>query len=772
MTNRRGKMSLTKLSKIELEAFRGGTQPLSMELPPSKPIVLLFGENGTGKSSIVDAIDFVCNRNIGIKEARSSVRANHLPSLGRKAAEIRAKVVSDGQVFSANLRGESVLGDPATGQPRVQILRRDRIHLLVAAQPAERYKQLREFVTIPLLDSSEAALRTACQNAGNDYDGKSAAVADAQSIIEKQWKEAGSPGETPLAWAEGLKSGLVSELRKRQVKGRAIATELSKACAQREDLRRAQAEADATNLALRVAREAFEKLASENVRGAAHLLQVLQASLSFIDASGPDPCPVCESSVGTADLKNRLQQRVIALQTLEEASERIRAYQATLTRQLGAIESAGKALVASVRTLKKYLQSSRVLPSGVPVDWTSWSGLDGQEGEDTLRQALSLWAVLEGEPLAVEAKIGHLEKEATRSGLAKDALERLHEAEARAAELSIVSSKLEGLLAIVADERKKHVDAVLDEISASVNDMYGFIHPGEPLGDLRFFLDPKQQGSLNLESTFAGAQQVPPQAYFSDSHLDTLGICLFLAIALRDAKPIVVLDDVLTSADAQHTERFMDLLLKKAGRFGQLILTSHYRPLLERLKRQGSSTVEVVELAAWSPEKGIRYASSRIRTAELRSLIDEIPFNRETAASKAGIFVEEVLDRLTLTLKLKTARGSKGELTIGQLAEGISSKVAKVIVATPKGGSPVPIGELIRKIADMKDVRNQVGSHFSLAGMFIPDQDVLTFCGDVLKVVEAFFCPSCASSPDKNKNGACWECGCGQRQLSPLVMPS
>lgn len=761
-----------KLNKIELEAFRGSTQPLSIDLSASKPIVLLFGENGTGKTSIVDAIDFVCNRNIGIKEARSSVRAKHLPSLGRKAAEVRAKVVAGDLTFSANLTGESVSGDPANGQPRVQILRRDRIHLLVAAPPAERYKQLREFVTIPFLDSSEAALRTACLNAGNDYDAKTATVADAQAVIEKQWKEAGSLGETPLAWAEGLKSGLANELRKRQNKGRTIATALSTAGAQCEGLRRAQAEADATAADLKAAHEGFEKLASQSVQGADHLLHILQATLSFLDAAGPDPCPVCESSAGTAGLKERVQQRVAALETLAAAAERIRSHEGTMARQTGAIESAGRAFVASLRILKKHLRTSPVLPSGATIDWTQWPGLDVEDGEDPVDQALSLWAILEAEAPAVEAKIGHLEKEATRSSLAKEALERLREAEAKAADLFIVSSKMEGLLGIVSDERKKHVDAVLDEISASVNDMYGFIHPAEPLGDLRFFLDPKQQGSLNLESTFAGAQQVPPQAYFSDSHLDTLGICLFLAIALRDPKPIVVLDDVLTSADAQHTERFLDLLLKNAGDFGQLILTSHYRPLLERLKRQGSSSVDVIELAAWSPEKGIRHAATRIRAVELRSLIDEIPFNREAAASKAGIFVEEVLDRLTLTLKLKTARGGKGELTIGQLAEGISSKVAKFVVATPKGGLPVPIGELLRKIADMKDVRNQVGSHFSLAGMFIPDQDVLIFCADVLRVVEAFFCPACASPPDKNKNGGCWECGCGQRQLAPLVMPS
>ena len=60
-----------KLAAVHLEGFRGATRRISVKFDPSKPVSVLFGENGTGKSSVVDAIDFACNQNFGSLVAKS-----------------------------------------------------------------------------------------------------------------------------------------------------------------------------------------------------------------------------------------------------------------------------------------------------------------------------------------------------------------------------------------------------------------------------------------------------------------------------------------------------------------------------------------------------------------------------------------------------------------------------------------------------------------------------------------------------------------------------
>ena len=45
-----------KVSKLSLFGFRGATQPVEINFDTTKPVTLVFGENGTGKSTIADAL--------------------------------------------------------------------------------------------------------------------------------------------------------------------------------------------------------------------------------------------------------------------------------------------------------------------------------------------------------------------------------------------------------------------------------------------------------------------------------------------------------------------------------------------------------------------------------------------------------------------------------------------------------------------------------------------------------------------------------------------
>jgi len=55
----------SRIEQLKVCAFRGATTELVIAFDPGKPVTMIFGENGTGKSTIVDAIGFVCNGNLG-----------------------------------------------------------------------------------------------------------------------------------------------------------------------------------------------------------------------------------------------------------------------------------------------------------------------------------------------------------------------------------------------------------------------------------------------------------------------------------------------------------------------------------------------------------------------------------------------------------------------------------------------------------------------------------------------------------------------------------
>ena len=155
-----------------------------------------------------------------------------------------------------------------------------------------------------------------------------------------------------------------------------------------------------------------------------------------------------------------------------------------------------------------------------------------------------------------------------------------------AAELNQLSQKLEKALEIVLRQRKDYVEEILAAISGEVERLYTALHPGEGIGKVRFHLKDKGIGSLEFFANFLDIPDVPPQAYYSESHLDTLGICVFIALSkyFITEDTIIILDDVMTSVDGPHLDRFMNLLHAEVGNFNQVIVTTHYRPWRDRYR--------------------------------------------------------------------------------------------------------------------------------------------------------------------------------------------
>ena len=93
---------------------------------------------------------------------------------------------------------------------------------------------------------------------------------------------------------------------------------------------------------------------------------------------------------------------------------------------------------------------------------------------------------------------------------------------------------------------------------------------GEPLVELHF--TPTNDCVRRLLSQAS----CDPRAFLSEGHLDSLGLCLFLATVRTFNTPgtLLVLDDVLTSIDKDHRHRVAELLLEEFGDF-QLVLTTH-----------------------------------------------------------------------------------------------------------------------------------------------------------------------------------------------------
>lgn len=70
-----------RVERLQFKNFRGAAKPVTFEFQSNQSIVLIFGENGTGKSTIADALDFLCNNEFGSLTLRSGTTPkNHIVS--------------------------------------------------------------------------------------------------------------------------------------------------------------------------------------------------------------------------------------------------------------------------------------------------------------------------------------------------------------------------------------------------------------------------------------------------------------------------------------------------------------------------------------------------------------------------------------------------------------------------------------------------------------------------------------------------------------------
>jgi hypothetical protein len=364
--------------------------------------------------------------------------------------------------------------------------------------------------------------------------------------------------------------------------------------------------------------------------GSADLVAILGAAKAYLDKR-PDPsqCPLCESAERVAGLSQKVTQRLQQFASLRaaqrEAQTADRAFEAAEQRNQSVRDEA-------VRHAEEFeaVRQAHVWAADIPLP---------PDPCPTAAEDLDAWLGATF-PLPQEWLAIATERQDTRQFLStlQRALETCEANILAQEELDILLPRLERALEIVEEERRRFIDGVLAEIAMEVGRLYEAVHSGEGLNKIRLELDPKRRASLEIGAEFRGLAGTPPQAYFSDSHLETLGLCVFLALAARDdpAQTILVLDDVLSSVDEPHVQRLIEMLYSEALKFRHCLLTTHHGPWGWLHKDR----CQIVGLANWSVQRGLALIPSVPDVDRLRLPVENLP----KAPKKRGqgmLFAEE-----------------------------------------------------------------------------------------------------------------------------------
>ncbi len=776
----------TKISNIKMAGFRGATLPVEIEFDPNKSVTLIFGENGTGKSTIADAFDFVCNQSYGSLDSYSlgGPSRKYVASVNCELIDVEVSLSCGSSTWTALFSKEGPVVTPQNDCPDARILRRKSILKLIEAQPKPRFEELKAFIAVPGIDKSEKALRDAVTETDREYDEATRALAQAEQELEKLWSTEGRPGKTASDWANKEAGKDVAQLISK-------VSEISKIVTAFQDSETALKLLDNAISNQTIAKEYF--VAAETTQAEAEnklatqssmLIKLLNEAKTYITEKTPiNQCPVCEQNIVSEDLVKRLDVRISEMQELSYLVAKMEQAKNVLAAKKLLVTEARKTFCQKAQLLMNSLKSSTFSEvTKLALNWEDFGLLFGfiDPSEDVEQQGRQLYdtAVLCRQSLTKTAE--NEQKSINQYNAIKGHADTLKQKTVEARNLEMLLSQLKVALELVFEQRRSYVEGILEDVSGEAEELFGKLHPGEGIGKIRFWMKQKAIGSLEFDAQFQNMAAVPPQAYYSESHLDTLGICVFLALAkhFKNDKTIIILDDVLTSVDSQHLDRFMTLLQSLSAEFNQLIVTTHYRPWRDRYRwaKGPTANTQVIELGPWTLKGGLQTGEFVTAVSELQKSLQGEQFDCQTVSSKAGIVLESLLDFITLKYRCKIPRNANNEYSLGDLATGIDSKLGKELRSRkPSSASgtktDTPLKPLIEACTADQWIRNTVGCHFSTLGMEITDEDVRQFSKNVLRLASELICDKCGTLPTRRPSGSNWQCQCGEIELYPLVYP-
>ncbi len=711
-------MQLNQVKKIKIHAFRG-IPDLELELDGKNLIVK--GENGTGKSSIVESFEFFFTGNLSNFEGEGTQDLSlikHAPNKNFHAADVVIGVSFDPGNIILERTFMTTPEPPAHLKKYFEeaykgtfILRRSQILEFIISQPADKFRAIASIIGIDQLDNVELSMKRACDalkgtvlskqsgidsiytNISNQLGQKVSSSKQALNVLNSSLTKAGlssiaSFKDVVLASTEFLKGFKSSGNLEEVLQLDALIQELKQFKIDEGILQLVNATADQ-----------LEPLLNEKVHNELFLRDFLSKGLEALETTEADTCPLCGQGI---DREILLEKIKIRLQTLYELSNKANAvrelfstaegrlnWQITSLQRINAkiepfehLKDSHEKLIQAIKDLsnlkERYLEAKLIAP-------------EKQVPKNDFKCTFETINVLID---SLKSKCLSLFESTEISGDWKTKLEAITLANRVGALISEIDinkksvaneqkqlALAEKLYKIFSDTKKEKIAEIYDSIKVNVNSFYSTLHPYDPHRNIEINVVANRRASTQLRIESFGSVE-DPRAFTSEGHLDSLGLCIFLAFAKKFNQDcsLILLDDVVTTIDAQHRGLIAKLLFEEFKSY-QLVITTHdsiwYEQLCAAENAYGvGGNCKNMEIVKWSLESGPQLEPYK---PHWESIVNRINSGDKNGAGEEGrVYLEWLLKRICLNTQaqvpFKTDR-----YTVADLYEPAKSRLLKLV---------------------------------------------------------------------------------------------
>lgn len=311
-------------------------------------------------------------------------------------------------------------------------------------------------------------------------------------------------------------------------------------------------------------------------------------------------------------------------------------------------------------------------------------------------------------------------------------------------------------------KQKEGLQNFIDTFSGTINEFYQYMNPGELFEEIRIVTigEEDELNGITIEYKYKGEWVSPPQKYFSESHLNCFGISFFLAsvVAFNKENKFIVLDDVISSFDTNHRKKFADLLFEKFSDY-QIVLLTHeeqwFQYVRQLAKKKGWSINEI----KWTEAKGTHLDEL---PNDLKELIESsiASGNINFLGNPIRKYLEHILKSICLNLEVKLSFRFNDINEKRMPDEMLSELKSKINKSSVELKAKLPIIDRLASSA-------LLGNLLSHDNPFSPKLgDLKAFWNDIIEFEHLFYCqdPDCKKPDVSLKNydtvAKTIRCGC------------
>jgi DNA repair exonuclease SbcCD ATPase subunit len=681
------KMKITELEIINIRGIK------ELTLHPDGNNFVVWGTNGTGKSAVVDAIDFLLtgqiNRLIGTGtkgitlnrhgahidcEDLSQAYVKALISIDRisQAIEIRRSMDDPGVINCSEDYRDQIEQLEEIAHRGQHILTRREILRFVTATGGDRAKEIQVLMNLSEIDDIRKTMVAVKNKSKRD-------IKTAKGTLEKwETETAVRVGLDEYETAEVLR--VVNEYRTR-LKGKPVA-ELNEDTLQADIDPPKTSETAAgvnitifenniTSLSALVSKDKQDEIHRadvqlrslvDSIHEDANLLRsfstqkLVQEGLEALDESGK--CPLCDIPWEPGALETYLLEKLEDATGVQERIKTINSVANTINAEI----------TKTLTIIANILQPIEMLNiDGVVEAFTTWQ----QESESLgklLKNPVEKYHKTELssehvqrlcapgnfnellDQILEKAKVKFPKKTAEQTAWdilteLKVSVKHLREAQENLEKTRTTASRAESLHNIYIVARDEVLGGLYEEIKDRFVELH---HADEEDFDATFELS---EAALDFEVDFYGRGKHPPHALHSEGHQDSMGVCLFLALSEKLTQGVIdliVLDDVVMSVDINHRRELCNILAKNFPE-NQFMITTHEKAWAMQLKFYGVvSSQNMYEFYDWHVETGPYITDAVDVWNQISHDMDKNDIPAAAARLRRGSeqFFAEVCDRL------------------------------------------------------------------------------------------------------------------------------